>query len=64
MLVLSRKAGETICIGDDIEIMVIKIDETKVRLGIKAPRGVPVHRSEIAARIARENILAEVREKI
>jgi carbon storage regulator len=64
MLCLSRKAGQTICIGDDIEITVIKIDETKVRLGINAPRGVPVHRSEIAAAIERERILEETRKKI
>ncbi len=47
MLVLSRKLGEKICIGDDIYITVVAIDRGKVRLGIEAPRSVPVHREEI-----------------
>jgi len=47
MLVLSRKTDEIIMIGDDIGIMVVEIQPKKVRLGISAPRGVPVHRKEI-----------------
>ena len=46
MLVLSRKEGESIFIGD-IEVMVVGIRDNKVRLGITAPVDVPVHRSEI-----------------
>ena len=61
MLVLSRKSGESIYIGDDIEIMVIRIDETKVRIGIKAPRSMPVHRNEIAEAIEREKIIEKTR---
>ena len=61
MLVLSRKSGESIRIGDDIEIMVIRIDETKVRIGIKAPRSMPVHRNEIAEAIEREKIIEKTR---
>ena len=61
MLVLSRKPGESIYIGDDIEITVIKVDENKVRLGIKAPRTTPVHRNEVAEAIAREKIIEESR---
>jgi len=47
MLVLSRKLGERIYIGDDICVTVVAIDRGKVRLGIEAPRSVPVHRQEI-----------------
>ena len=48
MLVLSRRLGETIHIGDDITVTVVYIDRGKVRLGIKAPRSVPVDREEVA----------------
>jgi carbon storage regulator len=47
VLVLTRKAGQSIAIGDDIEITLLEIDGGKVRLGIQAPRSVPVHRMEI-----------------
>lgn len=54
MLVLSRKKNESIYIGDNIEIMVIDIRGDKVRLGIKAPRHIPVYRQEIHDAIQRE----------
>jgi carbon storage regulator len=47
MLVLSRKLGEKIVIGGNIEITVVKIDRNQVRLGIEAPHDVPVFREEI-----------------
>ncbi len=47
MLVLTRKAGESIVIGDDVEITVLSSNGTKVRLGIQAPSDVTVHRTEI-----------------
>lgn len=47
MLVLSRKIGEKIMIGDDIVVTIVDIDNGKVRLGIDAPREVPVYREEI-----------------
>ncbi len=47
MLVLSRKKNESIMINDDIVITVVEIQGDKVRLGIQAPTGVPVHRSEV-----------------
>lgn len=47
MLVLTRKNGQSIMIGDDIEITVLSNDGTKVRLGIQAPKAVPVHRTEV-----------------
>jgi carbon storage regulator len=49
MLVLSRKLGEKICIGDNICITIVDIDRGKVRLGIEAPRSVPVYRQELLA---------------
>lgn len=54
MLVLSRTKNESIIIGDDIEITIIDVRGDKVRLGIKAPREVPVHRKEIYDAIQRE----------
>ena len=47
MLVLSRKKDEVICIGDDIRIMIVEIRPDRVRLGIDAPKNVPIHRAEI-----------------
>lgn len=54
MLVLSRERDETIVIGNDIRITVVDIRGGKVRLGIEAPRDVPVHRKEVADSIRRE----------
>lgn len=47
MLVLSRKLGEKICIGENICITVVDIDRGKIRLGIDAPREVPIFRQEL-----------------
>jgi carbon storage regulator len=47
MLVLSRKQNESIIINDDIVVTVVEIRANKVRLGIEAPREVPVHRREV-----------------
>jgi carbon storage regulator len=54
-LVLSRQRDETIMIGDDIELTVVDIRGDKVRIGIKAPSQVAVHRKEIYEAIKREN---------
>ena len=54
MLVLGRNVGEVITIGDDIEITVVEIQGDSVRIGINAPREVPVHRKEIADAIKAE----------
>ena len=51
MLVLSRKKNESIVVNDSIVITVIEIRGDKVRLGIEAPREVPIHRSEVHAKI-------------
>lgn len=50
MLVLSRKLGEKIVINDDITVTVVDIDRGKIRLGIEAPREVPVFRKELLER--------------
>lgn len=50
MLVLSRKLGEKIVINGNIVITVVKIDRNQIRLGVEAPKDVPVHREEIAPR--------------
>ncbi|MCL1864424.1 MAG: carbon storage regulator CsrA [Spirochaetes bacterium] len=58
MLVLARRLNESIMIGDDIEIIVIDIKGDQVKLGIKAPRKITVHRKEIYQEIKQENIAA------
>lgn len=52
MLVLSRKVGERICIGDDVSVTVVCVEGNRVRLGFEAPRDVSVYRSEVSAREA------------
>ena len=54
MLVLSRKRDESIMIGDDVEIIIVDVRGDKVRLGITAPKNIPVHRREIYDAIQRE----------
>ena len=55
MLVLSRQRDEAIMIGDDIVITIVDIRGDKVRLGIDAPKAIPVHRQEVYEAIEREN---------
>jgi carbon storage regulator len=54
MLVLTRRGGEEIKIGDSVTVLVVKIGAGKVRIGITAPKELPVHRAEFA-----EKLLAE-----
>jgi carbon storage regulator len=54
MLVLSRRLGEKLIIGDNVKITVLGISGNQVRLGIDAPREIPVHREEIANKIKLE----------
>ena len=58
MLVLTRKPGESIMVGDNIEIMIVHVDGDAVRVGVKAPREVLVYRKEIYEAICRENLKA------
>ena len=58
MLTLTRSVGETIRIGDDIEIHVVEVRGGTVRLGFKAPREVTIHREEVYRQIAEANLLA------
>ncbi|HON77896.1 MAG TPA: carbon storage regulator CsrA [Spirochaetota bacterium] len=58
MLVLARRINESIMIGDDIEVVVIDIKGDQVKLGIKAPKKITVHRKEIYNEIQQENIAA------
>ncbi len=55
MLILTRKPGESITIGDDIKIQVIEIKGKQVRLGIDAPKSYVIHREEVYIRIQDEN---------
>jgi carbon storage regulator len=55
MLVLSRKKGESIMIGDDIELVVVEIKGDQVRLGVKAPKHIEVYRNEVFEAISESN---------
>ena len=59
MLVLSRQRDESIMIGDNVEITIVDVRGDKVRLGITAPKSIPVHRREIYDAIQREKAAAE-----
>jgi len=56
MLVLTRKLNESIMIGDAVEVTVVEVKGEQVKLGIRAPKDVKVHRKEIYITIQRENI--------
>jgi carbon storage regulator len=63
MLVLSRKKNESIVINDDITIVVVEIRGDKVRLGVEAPKEVPVHRREVFDAIHRNETNEKTAEK-
>jgi len=58
MLILARKAGEAISIGDQITIRILEMKNGQVKIGVEAPATVAVHRQEIYRRIVEENIKA------
>lgn len=55
MLIITRKKGESIMIGDDIEITISKIDDGSVKIGIEAPRNVNILRKELYEEVEKEN---------
>ena len=54
MLILTRRPGETLIISDNIRVTVLDVSGNQIRLGVTAPREVPVHREEVAERIRAE----------
>lgn len=58
MLILTRKIGERIQIGDDIVVSILEISKGSVRLGVDAPKRVPIHRHEVYEKIQEENLRA------
>lgn len=55
MLILTRRLSETVMIGDEITVTVLSINGNQVRLGIQAPKEIPVHREEVYLRVRQEN---------
>lgn len=55
MLILTRKVGETVAIGDDVKVQVVDVKGRQVRLGISAPAALAVHREEVFQRIQEQN---------
>ena len=55
MLIITRKKGESLMIGDDIEIIISKIDDGSVKIGIKAPRDIQILRKELYEEVEKEN---------
>lgn len=58
MLVLTRKKNQSIMINDNVEIIIVDIKGDQVKIGVKAPRNISVHRAEVYEEIQRENLLA------
>lgn len=54
MLILTRRIGESVMIGQDIAVAVLDVKGNQVRIGVRAPKEIPVHREEVARRIERE----------
>jgi carbon storage regulator len=59
MLILTRRVGETLMIGDDVTVTVLGVKGNQVRIGVNAPKDVAVHREEIYERIRKENDMGE-----
>jgi carbon storage regulator len=58
MLIITRKKGESLMIGDNIEIVISKIEDGSVKIGVKAPRDIQILRKELCEEIEQENIEA------
>jgi len=59
MLILTRRVGETLMVGDDVSLTILGVKGNQVRVGVNAPKEISVHREEIYHRIQREKDLAE-----
>ena len=59
MLILTRRVGETVMIGNDVTVTVLGVKGNQVRVGVNAPRDVAVHREEIFERIKAEHVVTE-----
>ena len=57
MLILTRRVGETLVVGDDVTVTVLGVKGNQVRLGVNAPKDVSVHREEIYQRIQQEKMM-------
>jgi carbon storage regulator len=55
MLILTRRVGETLMIGDQITVTIVGVNANQIRLGIGAPKEIPVHREEVYVRLQEEN---------
>ncbi|MCL6476223.1 MAG: carbon storage regulator CsrA [Firmicutes bacterium] len=58
MLVLTRKVNQSIVIGDDIEVVVLEVRGEQVRIGVRAPKAITIHRKEVYEQILQENLKA------
>lgn len=58
MLVLTRKVNQSIVIGDEIEVVVLEVRGEQVRIGVRAPKSITVHRKEVYEQIRQENLNA------
>lgn len=59
MLILTRKSGEKLMVGDDVEITVLGVKGNQVRIGVNAPKDIAVHREEVYVRIQNEKELEQ-----